>query len=51
VSQYADDTLIVTRADTASVSRLRSLLDNFANATGLNINYSKSSVMPLHADP
>jgi hypothetical protein len=51
VLQYADDTLNVTRVDAASVSRLRSLLDNFANATKLNINYSKSSVVPLHADP
>ena len=48
VLQYADDTLIVCRGDVADVSRLRMLLDQFADATGLTINDSKSTAVPMH---
>jgi hypothetical protein len=50
VLQYADDTLVVTKADVASNERLKNILDSFATATGLKINFGKSSVVPLHAD-
>jgi len=48
VLQYADDTLIVCRGGVADVTRLRVLLDQFADATGLKINYSKSTAVPMH---
>jgi hypothetical protein len=51
VLQYTDDTLIVTKADAGSVARLKLVLDTFTEATGLKINYGKSSVVPLHASP
>jgi hypothetical protein len=51
VLQYADDTLIVTKADAGSIERLKRILDSFAVATGLKINFGKSSVVPLHTDP
>jgi hypothetical protein len=51
VLQYADDTLIVTKADVGSIERLKRILDSFASATGLKINFGKSSVVPLHTDP
>lgn len=50
VLQYADDTLILVRADTSNVAKLRSALDSFTLATGLKINYSKSTAVPLHVD-
>jgi hypothetical protein len=51
VLQYADDTLIVTKADAGSIERLKRILDSFAAETGLKINFGKSSVAPLHTDP
>jgi hypothetical protein len=48
VLQYADDTLIVARADAAAVLRLKELLGSFSRATGLTINYSKSLLVPMH---
>jgi len=37
---------------TTDATRLRTLLDQFANATGLQINYSynKSTAVPIHMD-
>ena len=48
VLQYADDTLIVCRGEVADVVRLKLLLDQFAAAIGLKINYSKSTAVPMH---
>ncbi|CAO2147693.1 unnamed protein product [Urochloa humidicola] len=48
VLQYADDTLILVRTESDDVIRLRSLLDAFSTATGLKINYSKSTAVPMH---
>ncbi|WVZ61798.1 hypothetical protein U9M48_011614 [Paspalum notatum var. saurae] len=50
VLQYADDTLILLRGEVQGVSRLREILDSFAAATGLRINYSKSTLVPIHMD-
>ena len=47
VIQYADDTLLVLRADRAQVRRLRELLDIFSRATGLCINFHKSTFVPI----
>ena len=48
VLQYADDTLIIARASTEDIIQLRSILDSFSAATGLKINYNKSTVVPMH---
>ncbi|CAO2152694.1 unnamed protein product [Urochloa humidicola] len=50
VIQYADDTLILLRAEDAQVHRLKTVLDTFTVATGLAINYSKSTFVPIHVD-
>ncbi|WVZ95838.1 hypothetical protein U9M48_041552 [Paspalum notatum var. saurae] len=50
VLQYADDTLVVMRGSEDDAARLRTLLDQFSNATSLKINYSKSVVVPMHMD-
>jgi hypothetical protein len=48
VLQYADDALIVARADIAAVHQLKVLLSSFSRATGLLINYTESTLVPLH---
>lgn len=48
IVQYADDTVILVHANEAQVRRLKTLLDNFAAATGLTINYHKSTFVPIH---
>jgi hypothetical protein len=48
VLQYADDKLIILRADAAGAQRLRMILDQFAEATGLTINFHKSTLVPMH---
>ncbi|XP_071680306.1 uncharacterized protein [Lolium perenne] len=50
VLQYADDTLIILRAEEGAVHRLRGILDSFSCATGLVINFHKSMVVPMHVD-
>jgi hypothetical protein len=51
VLQYADDTLLLVRGQLADVQVLKELLDQFADATGLQINYSKSTAVPIHMEP
>lgn len=48
VLQYADDTLILLRGDVVDVCRLKLLLDQFSDATGLLINYNKSTMVPMN---
>jgi len=48
ILQYVDDTLIVARADVQAVEHLKELLTSFSKATGLNINYNKSMLVPMH---
>ena len=48
VLQYADDTLIITKGDAASMRALKSILDDFSAATGLTINFHKSTFVPMH---
>ncbi|KAK1678260.1 hypothetical protein QYE76_039108 [Lolium multiflorum] len=47
VLQYADDTLIILRAVPGAADRLKGILDNFAAATGLVINFTKSTPVPM----
>jgi hypothetical protein len=51
VLQYADDTLIILRAEPGAAERLKGILDDFAAATGLVINFSKSTLVPMSLDP
>jgi hypothetical protein len=48
VLQYADDTLILLRATEEDVSHLKQCLDQFAEVTGLKINFHKSTMVPMH---
>ena len=50
VLQYADDTLILTRGDVSSMHVLKNILDDFSLATGLTINYHKSTFVPMNVD-
>lgn len=50
VLQYADDTLLLVRGDPSDIARLHTLLDQFAAATGLQINYNKSTAVPIHME-
>jgi len=50
VLQYADDTLILVRGELTDVQSLRVILDHFANAIGLQINYAKSTAVPMFMD-
>lgn len=47
VLQYADDTLILLKGGLAAVRRLKQILDSFSAATGLTINYHKSTFIPM----
>jgi len=50
VLQYADDTLILLRGELADVQHLKHILYQFSAATGLLINYHKSTAAPLHME-
>jgi hypothetical protein len=50
VLQYADNTLLILRADITAASRLKLILGQFERATGLAINYGKSVLVPMHVD-
>ena len=50
VLQYADDTLILTRGDIASMHVLKNILEDFSPATGLTISYHKSTFVPINVD-
>jgi hypothetical protein len=49
VLQYADDTLIIARATPQAAQTLRRILDDFALATGLAINFHKTTFVPIHS--
>uniref|UniRef100_A0A8R7V8R9 Reverse transcriptase domain-containing protein n=1 Tax=Triticum urartu TaxID=4572 RepID=A0A8R7V8R9_TRIUA len=51
VLQYADDTLIIAHASTAAAQVLKKILDDFASAAGLCINFSKTTLVPMNVDP
>jgi hypothetical protein len=50
IVQYADDTLLILQACPRQLLALRELLQVFAAATGLRVNYSKSCLMPINVD-
>nr|XP_051221559.1 uncharacterized protein LOC127339784 [Lolium perenne] len=47
VLQYADDTLILCKATPAAAATLKRVMDDFASATGLAINFDKSCFIPM----
>src|SRR4051812_16111324 len=46
--QYADDTLIVLLAIDDQLISFKEMLNTFAASTGLRINFSKSSLIPIN---
>jgi hypothetical protein len=50
VLQYANDTLIIIRAIPEHVANLKAVLDSFSAATGLVINFHKSTFVPIKTD-
>lgn len=46
--QYANDTAILSKADVTTMITLKLILRLFAQASGLQINYEKSSFLPLN---
>jgi hypothetical protein len=48
IIQYDDDTIILMKASQMQLLCLKSILENFAQSTGLRVNYSKSGLVPLN---
>lgn len=51
VVQYADNTLIIMPADEQQLLNRKEILDIYAKSTGLKVNFSKSSLVPINVDP
>lgn len=50
VVQYADDTLLFLTAESSQLEALKIVLSSFSLATGLQINYHKSSTYPINVN-
>jgi hypothetical protein len=50
VVHYADDALIILPAHTQQVQAMKDILEEYAQSTGLTINYHKSSMIPINID-
>jgi hypothetical protein len=48
IVQYADDTLLIMKVDAQHLWFLKSLLNSFAQSTGLKVNYQKSQMLPIN---
>lgn len=48
IIQYADDTLIILPAQNEAIIHCKSLLQYYADYTGLRVNYSKSLMVPIN---
>jgi hypothetical protein len=48
IIQYDDDTLLIMEACPRPLIALKALLNTFAESTGLKVNYSKSSMVPIN---
>jgi hypothetical protein len=51
VLQYVDDTLIILEASVPAAECLKKIMDLFALATGLVINFKKSTMVMMHVSP
>jgi hypothetical protein len=49
--QYADDTLILARASPQAAQKLKSILQQFQEAAGLQINFNKTTLITLNVHP
>ena len=50
IVQYADDTLLFVNAESTQLEVLKSVLNSFSLATGLQINFHKSSMYPINVE-
>ena len=50
VVQYANDTILVMPAEAQQVLVIKEALHKFSETTGLDINYRKSSMIPINID-
>jgi hypothetical protein len=48
IIQYADDTLLIMQACPKQLLFLKSLLETFAQSTGLRVNFAKSCLLPIN---
>jgi hypothetical protein len=48
IVQYADDTLLIMEACPQQLLVLKDILNSFACATGLKVNYNKSVILPIN---
>ena len=48
--QYANDTLILLKGEVSQARKIKQILQDFAGFTGLQINYHKSTFVPLNVD-
>jgi hypothetical protein len=48
IIQYADDTIIMLPAEKVQLATFKSILNQYAAFTGLKVNYSKSSMIPIN---
>jgi len=48
IVQYADDTLLILPAEAKQLFTLKGLLRGFSDSTGLNVNFSKSCLLPIN---
>jgi len=48
IVQYADDTLLIMPAEARQLFTLKGLLRGFSDSTGLNVNFSKSCLLPIN---
>jgi hypothetical protein len=48
VVQYADDTLVIMPADISQILTMKKILQDYADSTGLKINFHKSSMIPIN---
>jgi hypothetical protein len=51
IIQYADDTLLIMPAEIGQIVALKEVLNKFSMSTGLKINFSKSSMVPINVQP
>jgi hypothetical protein len=47
VIQYADETLVILEGEPNQLIFLKSVLNTFADSTGLKVNYRKSRMLPI----
>jgi hypothetical protein len=48
IVQYADDTLVIMKADARNLICLKAHVQTFAESTGLRVNYNKSNRIPIN---